>query len=152
MPPAQQRRRVWPWALGGIVVVLIGIVALAGSGSDKPRPAASPPSVVATPPAPSAPPPLFPTTAAGGRQIVYEVTSDGPLSTVTYFNEINDMTQLSDQPANWSTSFEGKATYQMHSMSAQTKGTQVSCRITVDGTVLAQETATGRYAVVTCAG
>ena len=157
-PPPKKKASRGKIILGvvGVIVLLIIIASVAGGGGDDtdtasattPAPtgtSAAPPPSAEVAPSPADPP-------AGGSRITYEVQSDGPLSTVTYFDEINDMQQLSDQPSNWSTSFDGKATFQMHSMSAQTTGTQVSCRITVGGEVLAEESATGRYAVVTCAG
>lgn len=87
---------------------------------------------------------------ATGERITYTVTSDAPLMSVNYFNAINDMTQQSNLPAQWSTTFTGQATYQMVSMSAQTTGTQVACQVSVNGQLRDSKTATGRYAVVLC--
>lgn len=87
---------------------------------------------------------------AAGETITYEVVSDAPLLSVNYFNSMNDMTSQQDLPSSWSTSFTGQATYQLMSISAQTTGVQVACRLTVNGVVRDQKTATGRYSVVIC--
>lgn len=87
---------------------------------------------------------------ATGERITYTVTSNAPLLSVSYFDPINDMTQVHNVDAPWYVSFLGQATYQMASMSAQTNGTQVACQISVNGTVRDTKTATGRYAVVVC--
>jgi hypothetical protein len=91
-------------------------------------------------------------TAPLHQQVTYRVESDAPLSTVAYYDAMNNMTSLQNLPASWSTSFTGKATIQLHSMSAQTTGEHVSCKIIVDGTVIAEQSATGRYSVSVCAG
>jgi hypothetical protein len=162
-PPPQNKKSRTGWivagALGGVLLVLI-IAGIAGTPSDEESaqpsvPASSTAAMPALPSLPAqtaSPAPTFDQPTTINKQITYEVHSDGPLMTVSYFDELNNMTQVSDQPADWSTSFTGKATYQMHSMSAQTKGEQVSCKITVDGTVVASDTASGRYAVVVCSG
>ena len=90
------------------------------------------------------------TAESAQKQITYEVHSDGQLMSVNYYDELNNMTSLQDQPADWSTSFDGKATVQLYSLGAQTKGEQVSCSITVNGEVVASNTASGRYALVLC--
>lgn len=158
-PPKKSNRGKIILGVVGAVVVLLVVVGLAGGGGDDsgdtaaPAPTSESAPAPGTEAAPAAPaPPISAAPPVSGTQVTYEVQSDESLLSVTYFNEINDLTQLADQPANWSTSFEGEATFQMHSISAQTNGTQVSCRITVGGDVLVEESATGRFAVVTCAG
>ncbi|WP_231971468.1 MmpS family transport accessory protein [Mycobacterium sp. E3198] len=89
-----------------------------------------------------------PTKAAAS--ITYEVDSDAALSTVTYFDGMNDEKQITNVGAPWSLSFDNQATFPIIGLGAQTTGLHVSCQISVNGQVRDQKTATGRYAVVNC--
>ena len=87
---------------------------------------------------------------ADGQMAKYEVFSNGPLSTIVYFDGINDMKTLTNVAAPWTGNYVNFATYPTYGVTAQTQGTQVTCRITVEGQVVAQETSIGRYTVVSC--
>lgn len=88
--------------------------------------------------------------AGAAGQVTYEVVSDGLLSTVVYFDGINDQQTLSGVSAPWSATITNRATYPLYGVTAQTSGTQVSCRITVNGQVRDTKTAVGRYSLAIC--
>ena len=100
--------------------------------------------------------------AAGGGNLVYEVTSDGAtVYNVTYMTADasgSSMQQADNVPAPWSTEFAvdqaGLLNFSVFSLVAQAdpSATSVSCKITFNGEVIAEQTSTGQYAVVTCSG
>ena len=89
---------------------------------------------------------------AAGEFITYVVESNGPLLSISYYDGMNEMTQLM-QPgvSSWSTNIRSQATYQLISIAAQTQGTQVTCRIIKNGTMTAEQTTVGRYTMSVCA-
>ncbi|MFI5783013.1 MmpS family transport accessory protein [Nocardia sp. NPDC051570] len=96
-------------------------------------------------------PPLTADPSTGpGKTIVYEVVSNGSLSSVTYFDALSAEQQDTDVPAPWSMTVDNTSTYPIAGLGAQTNGTSVTCRITVDGAVADEKTSTGQYAVVDC--
>lgn len=90
--------------------------------------------------------------AAAERQFTYTVQSDAPLLSASFYDGMDNMQTLTNLPTSWTQTFNSQATYQFHSISTQTNGTQVMCQITVDGALADRKSATGRYAVVTCSG
>ena len=90
---------------------------------------------------------------AAGEFITYVVESNGPLLSVNYYDGMNEMTSLT-QPgvSSWSINIRSRATYQLMAISAQTEGTQVTCRIIKNGTVTDEQTTVGRYTMSVCAG
>lgn len=88
--------------------------------------------------------------AAWGDVVTYEVDSNGSLSGVSYSDAMNDVQQITDVNAPWTITFTSRATVPEYGVSAETNGSSVSCRITVNGHVHDQKSATGRYAVVSC--
>lgn len=107
-------------------------------------------------PAPGAPPsvvpPLAPKAAGPGKEIKYEVVSDGKLMSLTYFGEKSEMVQVGETPAPWSLTLRNSSTAVIAGVTAQTKGTSVTCRVMIDGKVKEEKTSTGQYAVVNCSG
>jgi hypothetical protein len=91
-----------------------------------------------------------PHAAAAGSTVTYQADSDGSLSTVTYFDGMDDEKQISDVSAPWTMTFTNQATYPIYGLGAQTTGLHVACQIAVNGQVRDQKSATGRYAVVNC--
>jgi hypothetical protein len=89
---------------------------------------------------------------AAGETVDYYISSNGPLMSVSYYDGMNEMTQETDVAAPWHRSFVVQATYGLHSISAQTNGTQVSCEVDVDGQMVDHQTTVGRYTVAVCAG
>lgn len=88
---------------------------------------------------------------AGADHVRYEIESNGPISLVTYFDGIGDIQQ--DSPPGWTTywrEFTNVATYPFYSVSAQTEGTAVSCRLYVNGELVNSNNAVGRYTITDC--
>lgn len=167
-PPPPHKKRVWPWILiFALVVMFGGCAALISTSHGTSKPAAitnlSPAEASAelqahNSPAPAtdlaAPTTIPPLTAQpstnSGHTIVYEVVSDGTLASVTYFDELSAEKQDIDVTAPWSKTVVNTATVPIAGLGAQTNGTSVTCRITVDGVVADEKTSTGQYAVVDC--
>jgi hypothetical protein len=95
---------------------------------------------------------------AAGELITYVVESNGPLMSLSFFDGMNELQSLSNPGFNtwspgsntWSANFRSQATYQLTAISAMTKGTQVTCRIVQDGTVMDEKTTVGRYTMASC--
>ncbi|MFC4123954.1 MmpS family transport accessory protein [Nocardia rhizosphaerae] len=164
-PPKKKSNTIW------IVLGVLGLVFLCGIGGcvailgkageevSKSIDAAASSINSAAPTAPAAPespgaqvPPLTPGTSTGeGKNIVYEIISDDTeLSSVTYFDGNSELQQEAGATAPWTKSVTNTSTIAMIGLGAQTNGTSVTCRITVDGKVEDEQTATGKYAVVNC--
>jgi hypothetical protein len=87
-----------------------------------------------------------------GQNITYEVISDSSvLNSVTWFDGMNAMQQQYPASDPWSLSVTNTATYPMTGLTAQTEGQSVTCRIIIDGHIADVHTATGQYAVASCA-
>lgn len=131
-------KRVWFWLLIVVIVVIIIVVQGAGGGGAG-------------------------GSASGTVEVVYTVESDSPTVSATYATaDSSGIGQQQDNNAappwtktvsaedSWVKSFV--LTGQMNPVldgSAQ-DGTTITCRITVDGEVVAEQTSTGQYAIVTC--
>lgn len=96
-----------------------------------------------------------------GDQIQYTFYSDVKTNeSAVWFDADNDTQSLSraNLPARskdgrtWSgrVSFTSRSTYQMTGASIQTGGYFAACRVSVNGTVVAEDSATGRYAMAVC--
>jgi hypothetical protein len=88
---------------------------------------------------------------ATADHVRYEIESNGPISLVTYFDGIGDIQQ--DSPPGWTTywhEFTNVATYPFYSVSAQTEGTAVTCRLFVNGELVDSNTTYGRYTIADC--
>ncbi|WP_285656961.1 MmpS family transport accessory protein [Actinomycetospora sp. NBRC 106375] len=135
---ARGDRRRWPWAVGAVVVgfAIGGGLALAGSGA----PAATPVSRSG---------PASPT--AG---VVYELSGDaarvlvtsGPIGGVARENGVGLPWRRTASPA------RAPATYTLTAQSSSAGAGQITCRITVDGRVVAEQTSTLPYTVASCVG
>jgi hypothetical protein len=88
--------------------LLIIIVGTVNGKNDKSGTTGSTPAAPPSSPMQAAPPTqeseTAPTTTAGGT-VTYEVESDGSLSTVTYFDGLNNEKQVTDVAAPWSMTF-----------------------------------------------
>jgi len=92
--------------------------------------------------------------------LVYEVTSDAPTAgNVTYssFGTASDgVQQATDAPLPWSVTEEvrtgGDFEFNSYSLTAQASdvATTITCRITLDGAVISENTSTGAYAIASC--
>lgn len=85
-----------------------------------------------------------------GDTVTYTVNSDGPLMSVSYYDEMDNMLQVNDQPANWSTTFMSEATSGLFAVDAQTSGEKVYCQIIINGQVRDQKSAIGRNSLTNC--
>lgn len=88
---------------------------------------------------------------AAADRVRYEIESNGPISLVTYFDGIGDIEQ--ETPPGWTDywhEFTNVATYPFYSVSAQTEGTSVTCRLFVDGELQDTKTSYGRYTIAEC--
>lgn len=169
-PGPPRKRRVWPWIVivAACFVLFGGCTALVAStmANNPPvsHPANLPPAEASAilrernglPPTTDVAPPttIPPLTAqapvSAGKTITYEVISDATLQSVTYFDANDAEKQQTDVAAPWSLTVTNTSTYVIAGLGAQTNGQSVTCRITVDGQVVDQKTATGQYAVVNC--
>jgi Mycobacterium membrane protein len=92
-------------------------------------------------------------TAAGaepGDTVTYNVDADGPLTLVSYHDEMDNLQQLTNQVAPWSTSFTSEATYGLFAVGAKTSGERVSCEIIVNGEVRDEKSSNGRHTLADC--
>ncbi|WP_216910303.1 MmpS family transport accessory protein [Nocardia noduli] len=98
------------------------------------------------------PPLTAPQPAGTGVDVVYEVISDAStLPSVTFVDGNSAMQQQAPTTAPWTKKFVNNSTYVILGLSAQTNGNTVTCRISVDGQIIDEKTATGKYALVICA-
>lgn len=96
------------------------------------------------------------------RTVTYDVTSDaGTASNITYmtFNDGGSGTeQATDAAVPFTKAVEIKedGAFEMSIFSLTAQGsadaTTITCKITVDGEVISEQTSTGQYAVVSCSG
>ncbi|MEV6362239.1 MmpS family transport accessory protein [Nocardia asteroides] len=160
-PPHPPKKSNTKWIVLGVVALVLlcgfgGCVAILGKAGDevsKSIDAAASSINAATPESPDAPiPPLTPGTSTGkGKNINYEIISDaGELNSVTYFDGNSELQQETSASAPWSKSVTNSSTVAIIGVGAQTTGSSVTCRITVDGKVTDEQTSTGKYAVVNC--
>ncbi len=170
-PPQQhppKKRKLWPWILIGALILMcggcFGVVAMGVDKADEAVDAAltSIASATAQAPAPgnateapaASPPPLTAAPPSGkGKQVKYEIISDATeLNSVTYFDANSELQTESSASAPWSKTVTNQSTYAIVGLGAQTTGTSVTCRITVDGKVKDEKTSRGKFAVVNCSG
>jgi hypothetical protein len=155
-PYPPRKRKVWPWILLAVAVLVFGgcvaIIGAAGNEAAKAIDAAAT-SIQSAAESPDAPiPPLTPKPSGKGKTVVYEIISDSDLKSVTYFDANSEIQQETDASAPWTKTVTNTSTYAIAGLGAQTDGTSVTCRITVDGKVKDEKTSTGKYAVVNCTG
>ncbi len=94
-----------------------------------------------------------PGAAAAGDSVVYTVTSDGPLSDVSYFDADSNLQIVTNPPTPWSVTFTvvpqtGKT--QMLTVTGNTTGTKASCQISINGSVKDQQSNSGQNAKADC--
>lgn len=132
------------------LAIVGAIAALALTGCSAPSTAS---------PAASAAPSSAP---AAGRTVTYDVTGDGGAASNISYSTFNGGGGGSESAANAPLPFQKVIPLQASTIlsssvfslvgQAGQNGTTISCKITVDGKVIAQQTSTGAYAVVTCSG
>lgn len=89
--------------------------------------------------------------AEPGDTVTYKVDADGPLMLVSYHDDMDNIQQLTNQPAPWTTSFTSAATYGLFAVGAKTSGERVTCEIIVNGEVRDQKSSNGRHTMADCA-
>ncbi|MFJ1460484.1 MmpS family transport accessory protein [Nocardia sp. N2S4-5] len=157
-PPRPKERLLWPWILfGATILALCGCAAVISAAVDlairssAENAAAATPSAESPTPTPAVLIPPLPTTPQP-KTITYEVISNAGLNTVAYFDEQSDLAKEPGVRAPWVKTVVNSSAVTVSGLSAQTNGTSVTCRITVDGVVADERTATGKYAAVNCTG
>jgi hypothetical protein len=133
-------KRVWFWILALVLVGTIAAVAGGGGGTSEGG------------------------SASGNVEVVYTIESDAAQVSATYSTlDGGNIGQSQDNAATppWSKTVQVENSFinsfslvgQMNpSLDGSTPdGTTITCRITVDGEVIAEQTSTGQYAIVTCA-
>jgi Mycobacterium membrane protein len=82
---------------------------------------------------------------AVGDAVVYTVTSDAPLSVVTYYDATGVLQTLTNQPVPWSFSFTNKdaSPTSMLVVTANPSGQKTTCTLSVNGTVKDTQSKTG---------
>ena len=91
---------------------------------------------------------VTPRAAADGSVVTYELDSNGQLSDISYSDGMNESQMVTTPSTPWSITFESQVTTQLYVVGAQSNGTQMSCRIIVDGEVRVDETADGSPGMV----
>lgn len=86
---------------------------------------------------------VAPEATAAGPLVIYEVASNGSLSSITYYDAMHEMQQIRDVAPPWGLTFTSQATYPTYAVSAQTTGTDVSCQIVLNGQLVSQRGLTG---------
>ena len=167
--PAPKKRRRWPWITLGAVVAVIVVAGIAGNNggngsSNKPAPAAATPSPTAAATSPAQQAAAKPTTtvapapppAPAQDTIVYTITG-GHASDITYVQpgESFQESQITDRTAlpwskTWTLDPSGYEQFSLTIEAQNAGGGTIGCSITVDGKVIAQNSSSGEYAVVTC--
>ena len=92
---------------------------------------------------------VTPRAAADGQVVTYELDSNGQLSDISYSDGMNESPVVTTPSTPWSITFESRVTTQLYVVGAQSSGTQISCRIIVDGEIRVDETADGSPGMVT---
>jgi Mycobacterium membrane protein len=139
-PP--KKRKVWPWVLLGVCLVLIlgfaGCVAIIGTAANQ----------------------VGDQIKADSRPVLvtYEVTGEGvsTANNITYTKDVNlGQEQATGQPLPWKKDIQfGEGLFKPLSIVAQAgDGTgTITCRILVDGAEVTKSTSQGQFAVVSCSG
>ena len=130
--PSASRRLVWPWVAGGVALVTVaclgGCAVLLGRMAKRVDAAANRP-----------------------HEVVYEVIGEGTARSITYastdgggFEQVTQVTL----PWKKETISRGPATHRL--VARNDDDGSITCRITIDGTVVTEKTSSGPYAVVAC--
>jgi hypothetical protein len=167
--PAPKKRRRWPWITVGAVVVVIVVAAITGNSGNKSTgnsaPSAGTPTATAPANSPAQQPAAQPTTttvapapppAPVQDTIVYTITG-GHAGNITYIqpgesfqeSQITDRTKL-PWSKTWTLDPSGYEQFGLTIEAQNSGGGTIGCSITVDGKVIAQNSSSGEYAVVTC--
>lgn len=158
-------KRWWLWAT--VAVVIIAIATSGGADEAVDSSAASGQPSTAESAAPVAEEPAAEVPAAEGTTVVYTLESDAPQVSATYMTVDNG--SIGQQQANgvappWTQTLQveeaGMFDFQSFTLTGQmmpdmsnptgAQGSTITCRIEVNGEVVAEQTSTGQFAIVTC--
>jgi len=88
-----------------------------------------------------------------GRKVTYEVVGSSAYANNVTWSTQQGQQQDTEASLPWSRIFTTGSGFQSFVVLAQNSGSgYISCKITVDGKVIASQTSTGQYATVTCTG
>lgn len=144
-----KRRKKWPFVLGGIVLLII-IIAMASNGGDSGS-TGNTTAPVAAPPAQS---------EAADDLVTYEVTGEGvsKANNISFSNgSPGSISQANSESLPWSKGVkESSGLMGFYTVTAQSgsqsAGGSITCRIKKGDEVLAENTSSGPFAVVSCNG
>jgi hypothetical protein len=132
-PTAPKKRfyaRVWFWLLVIVALGFAGCIAVVGSATNAINKADT-----------------------TKHTVVYAVTGDGSADITydTFTNGNSGSSQVSGAPLPWTKTITGSGLFSIYGVSADIEsGTTATCTITVDGKVVAHNTATGQFASADC--
>ncbi|WP_158880777.1 MmpS family transport accessory protein [Amycolatopsis anabasis] len=150
VPPAQnpppRKRKKWPWITAAVAALflIIGISTITHGGQN--------PATATVTPAATAPAQVE--TDRNAQQIGYEVTTTGSgILAVTFMKPLFQIAQeTAIKGQKWATTVEAYGPAPGVSLTAQNKGGgTITCKITRGGRVVAENSSTGDYAIVSCA-
>jgi hypothetical protein len=147
IPEPPKKKRKWPWIVGGVVGVIVLAAAVNGGGAgNRPDPA---PAAAQQPGPTEAAAPAEADLDFGEKLVTLTVEGSGK-ATVTYMKSGGQEQKEVTLP--WTS--EIKASF-ISSLVAQKKSgnsAEISCKIAEGSEVIADNTSSGPYAVVTCTG
>jgi hypothetical protein len=89
---------------------------------------------------------------AASGVVVYEVAGTGQANSISY-GGTGGISQANGEQLPWTMQASATRGFGVYSLTAQNGGSgAITCRITVNGQPIAQQTSTGQYAVVSCSG
>lgn len=144
MPPAQPKKKKWPWILGGILVALFllvgGCVALiAGAANEISDSIDSASSEAATP-----------------VDVKYRASGTAATVSITYTNASEDIAQETARPLPWETDIAVVGYFKYASLTVTDASgapdASVTCEILSGDVVLYTNTGNGPYATASCSG
>lgn len=144
-PPVPAQRRRWPWAVGAAVALFVA-VGVANGGNQSAAPTTTAPTASAAM--------QVPAVAASSGRVIYEVTGASRASNITWMTGKGmSMAQVSSARLPWRQEVQASGEgFFVPTLTAQNSGSgTLTCRITVDGAVVAEVTSEGAYAVAMCA-
>lgn len=149
--PPPKKRKVWPWVVLGLVVLMLGgCFAVIGTAGKKVSDAVDAASTSIQSAANN--PGIELGHSGKAKTVLYEVISpSGSALNITYFGSDNSQQQETQATLPWSKEVANDSTFAIMGITAQNGGTgEITCRITVDGKVKTEQTSKGQYAVVSC--
>lgn len=154
--PAPKKRRKWPWIVGGIIVLII-IISVSSKGGSTTSTATgaggAAPTTQAQASAQPAPSQAPDSASSGAGNVVYEVTGTGRANNITYGDVTKGLSQQNGTKLPWTKTAPASDGFAAYGLTAQNGGSgEISCKITVDGKEVANNTSSGQYAVVSCNG